>query len=150
MPRGKANVTDSSGGAKKGKITAMVMRPEEVIDFMIRNYPMMHIELIKDSVLERLRDKEDNEERLKVLEVINIDGQKYYHDGRGNIVNCDIEMCGFVTGEATRSDTKENLKSKPYRVGITEDKKNLRVQMFSYERDTRTLKQVLREFDERE
>lgn len=172
MLRGKNDVggdaktpakTPAKPRGKKGKMATLMMKPEEVIDFMIRNYPSMNIELIRESVLDSLRNREDNEERLNVLEEITIDDEQYYYDGRGNIINCDTNMCGFVIGLMSdysgslnssdgtldgedRDDEECERPPKTYKIGTTIDK-TVKVQMFKDDRDIRTLKQVINDIE---
>lgn len=81
------------GRRKKGE--EFIMKPEDVIDYMIRNFPDMQIEKIKDKVIKGLRLKRDIGENYYVLDKFMYNGEIYYYDSRNSILNSDAQFVGF-------------------------------------------------------
>jgi hypothetical protein len=138
----KAKTAPPKKRGRKKKVQELLMKPEDVIDYMIRNYPKMGIEKIKDSVVNGLKNRETDVEQIYVLDEIVINGDIYFCDQKGNVLNDDARICGFVIDSDTDSDEGSDP-TKTYEKGKTQDSKTVRVQMFHAQSDDRTFKQVV-------
>lgn len=145
----KRTVPPKKRGRKK-KNQELILKPEEVLDYMERNYPKLGIKKIRNSVIEGLKNREQNVEQTYVLDEILIADETYFCDTKGNILNHDAQICGYIIGSDsdTDSDTNPNMENeergeKTYRKGKTQDKKNVRVQMFYADTEDRTFKQIM-------
>lgn len=158
---------------RKKKAQEHMIKPEEVLEYMIRNYPKLHIDKIKDSVIEGLKNRDVYAERLYVLDDIVINGDVYFCDPCGNILNDDAQICGFVidtdsdsidsiedmqleTHEDNSIDTSKKSvpKSTPnsglshsYQKAKTQDLKHVKVQMFYAQTNDNTYKQQIDEIE---
>ena len=131
---------------RKKKNQELLLKPEEVLDYIHRNYPKLGIDKIKDSVVEGLKNRDQNTEQVYVLDEIMVAGEIYFCDDGGNVLNDDAHICGYIIDSDTSSDDSREVEksgSKSYRKGKTQDKKNVRVQMFYADTDDRTFKQVM-------
>ena len=131
---------------RKKKNQELLLKPEEVLDYIHRNYPKLGIDKIRDIVVDGLKNRDQNTEHAYVFDEIVVAEETYFCDDSGNILNDDAHICGYIIDSDTSSDDQEenqNDGSKSYRKGRTQDKKNVRVQMFYSESDNRTFKQVM-------
>lgn len=127
---------------RKKKNQELLMKPEDVLDFIDRNYPKLGIKKIKKSIIEGLENRDQNIRQTYVLDEIIIAGEVYYCDSEGNILNDDARLCGFIVDSDTDSNEKK-YKYKMYKKAKTQDRKNVQVQMFYADADDRTYKQVI-------
>ena len=109
-------------------------KPEDVLDYIQRNYPGIEIEKIRDSVIEGMKKGNNKQERMFALDEIKISGETYYCDTDGNILNSDAKLCGFFNDP---NDIEKN--------GViceTQDGQ-VRATLFNSKSDDRTFKQVM-------
>lgn len=105
-------------GRKRGrKKKEDEIKPEDVIDYMIRNFPRMGIEKIKDRVLNGLKTKKLMDETPYTLDKILHNGIYYYQDAYGTILNAD----GIIVGYSVKNDDESESK---YMIDL--DKKDTR------------------------
>jgi hypothetical protein len=83
---------------RKKKNQDMLFKPEEVVDFIHRNYPLMGIDKIRDKIIEGMKIMKEFGENPYLLYKFTYNGQTYYNDDRGAILNADGRIVGyFVT-----------------------------------------------------
>lgn len=84
-------------GRKKGRMKKkdLTMKPEEVLDYMIRNYPGMKIECIKDKVVNGLKLKNRLYNEPYVLDKFKLNGKNYYYDDYGSVIDSDATLVGY-------------------------------------------------------
>lgn len=130
---------------RKRQVSDALMKPEDVLNYIDRNYPKLGISKIKEDILNGLKNRDQNAEHVYVLDEIKIANEIYYCDPDGNILNDDARICGFVVGSDSDNsgDEKANNTHKTYKKAHTQDKKKLRVQMFYADTDDRTYKQIM-------
>ena len=101
----------AASGKKRGRKAAqkktVLMKPEDVLNYLIRNYPRLQIDKIKDIILTRIQTKDTD--RLYVLDEITIDHKLYYCDTYGNIINSDTNLCGFIV--CKKENQNESIES---------------------------------------
>ena len=135
--------------SRKKKNQELLLKPEDILDYIDRNYPKLQINKIRNSVIEGLKNRDQNVEQTYVLDEVLVSGETYYCDPDGNILNNDAHICGYVIdSNADTSSDSDEVEQKSYRKGKTQDKRTVRVQMFYAESDDRTFKQVMNDFNE--
>ncbi len=87
------SITEKRRGRKK-KDNQQCFRPDYVIDFMIRNYPLMGIEKIRENVLIALKTCDGTHLPQYVLDVMEYDNKKYYYDKYGCILDTNGQLVG--------------------------------------------------------
>lgn len=97
------------GRRKKGE--EFIMKPEDVLDYMIRNFPGMKLEHIRDKVIKGLKLKRDIGENYYVLDKFIYKGLVYYYDSRNTILNSDAQFVGFFINQDDGSKKIQFLKS---------------------------------------
>lgn len=97
------------GRRKKGE--DFIMKPEDVLDYMIRNFPGMKLEQIKDKVIEGLKLKRDIGENYYVLDKFIYKDNAYYYDSRNTILNNDAQFVGFFINREDGTKKIQFLKS---------------------------------------
>ena len=80
-------------GRKKKDLDSLY-KPEEVLDFIIRNYPMCNVGIIKDKIIKGLARMREFGDRPNLLYRITYDGKTYYYDDHGTIYNTDGATAG--------------------------------------------------------
>jgi len=80
---------------RKKKDQELTFRSEEVVDYMIRNYPHMGIERIREKVLDGLKVMKDiNDEPYRLYGFVH-KKIKYYYDDNDAILNTDGVIIGY-------------------------------------------------------
>lgn len=88
--------TPKKRGRKKGKNKKdELMKPEDVLDYMIRNFPNMEIEKIRNKVLDGLKNKKKMEDEPYILDKFPLNGKSYYYDDNGIVFDIDANIVGF-------------------------------------------------------
>jgi hypothetical protein len=128
---------------RKKKNQELLLKPDEVLDYIERNYPKLGIKRIRDSIIEGLKNRDQNVEQTYILDEILVADETYYCDSKGNILNDDAQICGFVIDSDADTNSDDSTGLKTHRDGETQDKRAVRVQMFYAESDDRTFKQVM-------
>lgn len=155
---------------RKKRTPSNLMKPEDVINYMIRTYPKMQLDKIKDDVLNGLKKSTTAMERLYVLDELIVGDDIYYCDSGGTVLNDDAHICGFVIDSESedsskkpkdsskelsdkeisdkkllesKKEEKETKNSKFYKKGKTQDKKAVKINMFYSQSDNRTFKQTI-------
>ena len=95
-------------GRKKGrnKKEELDYKPDDVIDYMIRNFPYMGIEKIKDRVLDGLKTKKIMDETPYMLSKFLHNGIVHYYDDYGTILNSDCVVVGYFVKNDDGSESK--------------------------------------------
>ena len=127
------NKKNQKRGRKK-KLKKELFKAEEVLDYMIRNYPLMGIERIRDNVIDGLKNLDINRGRLYTLEQIKIDKKTYYYDETGTIFTPDYVIYGIILDE---NNNRLNCTE-----GIT-DKGPVKVFVYRLNSDFQTPKQLI-------
>lgn len=85
-------------GRKRGrrkKEQELMMKPEEVMDYMIRNFPDMKLEKIKYKVVSGLKLMKELGENRYVLDKFTYNDESYYYDDKNTILNADAKFVGY-------------------------------------------------------
>lgn len=80
---------------RKRKDQDLIMKPEEILDYMIRNYPRMGIEHIKDDVIRGIKKMKEMGNSPYVLDRFMYEDNIYYEDDKGAILNSDAVLVGY-------------------------------------------------------
>ncbi len=80
-------------GRRKKEID-LIMKPEDILDYMIKNYPKMGIDQIKTKVLDGLKHREENINKIYVLDKVEHNQNTYYYDSLGNVFDIYAKMVG--------------------------------------------------------
>lgn len=72
-----------------------IFKPDEILDYMIRNFPEMGIERIKEKVLIGLKVMKDIEDNPYLLDKFIHNNVTYYYDDKNAIFNTDGKVIGF-------------------------------------------------------
>jgi hypothetical protein len=79
---------------RKKKDMEQHLNPEQVLDFIIRNYPHFGINRIRDQILVSLKTYNGVFTKSYVLDIIWYQGVKYYYDRFGNILDQEAQNVG--------------------------------------------------------
>jgi hypothetical protein len=79
---------------RKKKDQDTLYNPEEVIDFIERNYPQYNLGKIKNKIITGLAKMREFGNRPNLLYRISYDGKTYHYDDRGTIYNTDGATVG--------------------------------------------------------
>lgn len=101
-------------GRKKNDATQNY-KVTDVVDYMIRNFPDMEIEKIREKVIEGMTNMRDLGNGPCVFEKFVKDGIVYYNDTRGTVLNKDGQVVGYIV-------EKENGVKKMYLIKKREKK----------------------------
>ena len=85
-------------GRKKGrtkKTIDLTFKPDEVLDYIIRNYPHIGIERIRDKVINGLNEMKIMGDNPYLLYKFTYEGTKYYYDDKNAIFNTDSKIVGY-------------------------------------------------------
>ncbi len=95
-------------GRKRGrkKKEELDFKPDDVIEYMIRNFPYMGIEKIKDRVLNGLKTKKLMDETPYMLSKFLHNGANHYYDDYGMILNDDCVVVGYFVKNDDGSESK--------------------------------------------
>jgi hypothetical protein len=104
-------------GRKRGRKKRnheLVFKPHEVIDYMIRNFPHMQIEKIREKVINGLMMMRDIGDNPYLLCKFSHDGKVYYYDDKNTILNPDGQVVGYFIQQPDGSNKMYmiNLKNK--------------------------------------
>jgi hypothetical protein len=97
---------------RKKRTPSNLMKPEDVIDYMIRTYPKMKLDKIKDHVLTGLIKRNTEMERLYVLDELIVGEHTYFCDSDGTVLNDDAQICGFLTDSLESNDSDKDTSGK--------------------------------------
>jgi hypothetical protein len=92
---------------RKKRTPSNLMKPEDVIDYMIRTYPKMQLDKIKNHILTGLIKRNTEMERLYVLDELIVGEYTYFCDSGGTVLNDDAQICGFVIDSDKEAVDKE-------------------------------------------
>ncbi|VBB17974.1 hypothetical protein YASMINEVIRUS_437 [Yasminevirus sp. GU-2018] len=79
---------------RKKKDQDMLFKPEEVIDYVHRNFPLMGIDRIREKVMEGLKKMREFGDNPYLLYKFTYNANTYYYDDKGAILNEDGQMVG--------------------------------------------------------
>jgi len=85
-------------GRKRGrrkKESDILFTPQEVIDYIDRNYPLMGIDRIREKVIEGLKTMREFGDSPYLLYKFTYDDTVYYYDDKGAILNTDGQLVGY-------------------------------------------------------
>lgn len=112
---------------RKSKSQEILFRPEEVIDYISRNYPNIGIENIRDSLINGLKIMKDAKNNPYLLYKFTYKDVVYYYDDTGAILNVD----GILIGYFIKQDTGHN-----------------KMYLFSQKnKDTRSVEEVIKDIE---
>lgn len=114
---------------RKKKDQEITFKSEEVIDFMIRNYPRMGIERIRDKVIEGLKIMKELGDNPYLLYKFTYDDLVYYSDDKHAIFNTDGKIVGYFIRQ--------------------EDGSNKMYQIQHKNKDTRSFEEVIQEIEKK-
>ena len=80
---------------RKKKDQDLTFKAEDVLDFMIRNYPQMGIERIRENVIEGLRTMNELGDSPYRLYRFTYNDNTCYYDDKGAILNADGKIIGY-------------------------------------------------------
>jgi len=91
---------------RKKKDSIVQHTPEEIIDYMIRNFPHMKIDQIKEKTLNGLKIMKEMGDNPYILTKFIHQNKVYYYDDRNAVLNPDGMLVGFVI---RRSDATNRI-----------------------------------------
>ena len=68
--------------------------PEDIIDFIIKSYPYIGLDKVKENILVALKANPHKQHIAYVLDTIEYNGKKYYYDMHGNILDANAQHVG--------------------------------------------------------
>jgi hypothetical protein len=89
---------------RKRKEQDFVFKPEDIMDYVIRNFPQMRMDIIKTKVVDGLKLMKDFDNNPYLLTKFIIDNQVYYYDDKSTIVNPDGQVIGYFIKQADGSN----------------------------------------------
>jgi hypothetical protein len=92
------NVQPKQRGRKRGrksKNQEVLFKPEEVVDYIIRNYPNIGIDKIRDKLIDGLKIMKDVKNNPYLLYKFPYKGTTYYYDDNDAILNSDGILIGY-------------------------------------------------------
>jgi hypothetical protein len=90
-------------GRKRGRKKQehdMLFKPEEILDYIQRNYPHVNIEKIRYKIIDGLKLMREFGERPYLLYKFEYDHTTYYYDDRGSILNTDGQLVGLFVKQS--------------------------------------------------
>jgi hypothetical protein len=121
------NMEPKKRGRKRGRKRndqELLLKPDEMIDYMIRNFPQMGIDRIREKVLNGLKIMRELNDNPYLLHKFKYDDNTYlYYDDQNTILNSDGQIVGF----------KETGTNKMF--------------MINSNKDTRTYEQVIKQIE---
>lgn len=97
---------------RKKKDQDPLYKPEEILDFMIRNYPEMRIERIKDKVLLGLKNMKDLGDDPYLLQKFTFDNKIFYYDAQNTILNSDGQLVGYFIKQIDGTNKMHMIRQK--------------------------------------
>lgn len=80
---------------RKKKDTDLLFKPEEMLDYIQRNYPQINIDTIRDKIIDGLKTMREFGERPYLLYKFTYNDNAYYYDDHGAILNTDGKLIGY-------------------------------------------------------
>jgi hypothetical protein len=80
---------------RKKKEQDLYMKPDEIVDYIIRNFPNMGIEKIREKVLNGIKIMKKFGDSPYLLYKFTYEGNVYYYDDKNSILNSDGQLVGF-------------------------------------------------------
>ena len=114
---------------RKKKDQDQAFKPEDVLDYMVRNYPHMGIDRIRDKVIDGLKVMKELGDNPYLLYKFSHDGNTYYYDDKNAILNTDGSIVGYFVKQ--------------------EDGTNKMFSILQKNKDTRTFDQVIDSIEKR-
>ena len=93
-------------GRKRGKSKKTVdtlFKPEEIIDYIIRNYPQKNLHEIRDKLIDGVKKMKEFNETSYLLEKFMYRNSAYYYDKYDVIFNSDGRMVGYYIKQTNGS-----------------------------------------------
>ena len=81
---------------RKKKNSDLIFRPDEIIDYMVRNFPYMGIDKIKDKVLNGMNILRNMGNSAYLLYQFTYEGVTYYYDDMNAVLNTDAQVIGYL------------------------------------------------------
>ncbi len=81
---------------RKKKVHELIMKPEDVINFIDKKYPYTGLSFIKDDIIRSLKVREQFGEQPYLVDQIFHDGKVYWKDEYNNILNSDAQNVGHI------------------------------------------------------
>ena len=102
---------------RKKKNQDLTFTPEEVLDYMIRNYPHMGIERIREKVINGLKIMKELGNNPYLLYKFYHEGTAYYYDDKNAIIDADGKTVGYFIKQANGTNKMFTIqqKNKDYR-----------------------------------
>jgi len=85
-------------GRKRGRRTKeqdATFKPEEILDYIHRNYPLMGIDRIRDKVIDGLKVMREFSNSPYILYKFTYDDTIHYYDDNGAILSADGKLVGY-------------------------------------------------------
>jgi len=80
---------------RKKKDHEYVLKPENVLDYICRNYPHLGVGRVKENILIALKINKGHEISNYVFDCLQYKGIRYYYDHFGNVINNRAEQVGI-------------------------------------------------------
>lgn len=80
---------------RKKKDHDYVLKPENVLDYICRNYPQLGVGRVRENILVALKLQKGYEPSNYVFDCLQYKGVKYYYDHYGNVINNQAEPVGI-------------------------------------------------------
>lgn len=90
-------------GRKRGRRTKeqdATFKPEEILDYIHRNYPLIGIDRIRDKVIDGLKVMRAFSDSPYLLYKFTYDNTIYYYDDNGAILNADGKLIGYFVKQS--------------------------------------------------
>ena len=97
---------------RKKKDQELIFKAEDVLDYMIRNYPYMGIERIRDKVIDGLKIMKELGDNPYLLYKFSHDGHIYYYDDNNAILNADGTIVGYFIKQEDGSNKMYSVNQK--------------------------------------
>lgn len=97
---------------RKKKDQELTFKSEEVLDYMIRNYPHMGIERIRDKVIDGLKIMKELGDNPYLLYKFSHDDNTYYYDDKNAILNTDGKIVGYFIKQEDGSNKMFSITQK--------------------------------------
>jgi hypothetical protein len=81
---------------RKKKEQDLMLKPEVILDYMIKSFPSMKIEKIKDKVISGLMLKRNLDNDPYILDKIIHDGIPYYYDIKNAVYDIEGQIVGYL------------------------------------------------------
>lgn len=89
---------------RKKKDSEFMFKPEFIMDYVIRNFPKMDMDKIKDKVISGLMLMKKYDSNPYLLTKISYDGNIYYKDDRHTVFNPDGQIIGYLIKQDDNSN----------------------------------------------